>query len=160
MSQAPPYNPPPPRPYQPPPVPQTNGLGIAGFIVSLVGMVLCMGFICPIGAILSGIALIWKPRGFAIAGLILGLLGSLLWGIVIGVWFYKMPSYFGTNDLWMAQDEIDYYYSDNSDTLPDDATGQQLVQYSYDDWGTAYSYRLVDADNYLEQIDLTELGQP
>lgn len=127
---------------------QTNGLGVAGFIVSLVGMVLCFGLICPIGAILSGIALIWKPRGFAIAGLILGVLGSVLWGILLGFWVYKMPGYFTTNDLWMAHDEIDYYYSDNNDTLPDDATGQQLLSYCYDDWGTAYSYRLVDADNY------------
>ena len=147
MSQAPPYNPTG-RPLMPPPPPSTNGLGLAGFIVSLVGMVLCMGVICPVGAILSAIALVWKPRGFAIAGLILGVLGSVLWGVLLVVWFSRFPSYFSTNDLWMAQDEIDVYHYDHSNTLPDDATGQQLVSYYNDDWGTAYSYRYVDPQTY------------
>lgn len=62
----------------------TNGLGIAGFVVSLVGFLgSCFGaaLICPIGAILSGIALRRPPRGFAIAGFVIGLIGSL-WLIV------------------------------------------------------------------------------
>jgi hypothetical protein len=66
----------------------TNGLGIAGFVVSLVGFLgSCFGaaVICPIGAILSGIALRRPPRGFAIAGFIIGLIGSL-W-LIVGVMF-------------------------------------------------------------------------
>ena len=40
--------------YQPPP---TNALGVAGFVVSLSGMIVCLGLIiCPIGMVLSLIA--------------------------------------------------------------------------------------------------------
>jgi hypothetical protein len=70
--------------YQPPyvvcPPARCNGLGIAGFIVSLFGVISC-GLLSPIGLLLSGIALFRSPRGFALAGLIIGLLGSL-WAIV------------------------------------------------------------------------------
>ena len=53
----------------------TNGLGIAGFVCSLVG--LCSGgVLSPVGLILSLIALGKRPRGFAIWGVVLGALGS------------------------------------------------------------------------------------
>ena len=59
------------------PVKQTNGLGIAGFVVSLVALVLCWipwvnGVLALTGVILSAIALRKKPKGLAIAGLIIG----------------------------------------------------------------------------------------
>jgi hypothetical protein len=53
-----------------------NALGLAGFITSLVGVVLTGGFLCPVGLVLSLIALRREPRGFAIAGVVIGLLGS------------------------------------------------------------------------------------
>lgn len=53
----------------------TNGLGIAGFVCSLVG--LCSGgVLSPVGLVLSLIALGKRPRGFAIWGVVLGALGS------------------------------------------------------------------------------------
>lgn len=59
-----------------------NGLGIAGFICSLLG--LCsLGLLSPVGLVLSLIAVGRPPRGWAIAGIILGALGSC--GLVIGV---------------------------------------------------------------------------
>jgi len=66
--------------------PESNGLGLAGFIVSLVG--LCSGgVLSPIGLILSLVALGKRPRGFAIAGVVLGVLGScgILPAIVIAI---------------------------------------------------------------------------
>jgi hypothetical protein len=59
----------------------SNGLGIAGFIVSLIGLLGTCGALSPIGLILSLVAMFKRPRGFAIAGLILGLLGSI-WIII------------------------------------------------------------------------------
>jgi molecular chaperone DnaK len=63
------------QPEPTPAPPPTNGLGIAGFVCSLVG--LCAGgLLSPVGLILSLVALGREPRGFAIAGVILGALGS------------------------------------------------------------------------------------
>ncbi|MBL8746858.1 MAG: type II secretion system protein GspG [Phycisphaerae bacterium] len=54
---------------------ETNGLGIAGFVISLVG--LCVGgLLSPVGLVLSLIALGKQPRGFAVAGVIIGAIGS------------------------------------------------------------------------------------
>jgi len=75
--------------YQPQPaVNQTNGLGLAGFIVSLVSLVGCGGILSPISLIMCLIALAKPPKGFAIAGLVLSLIGSLgfvLLFFVIGI---------------------------------------------------------------------------
>ncbi len=52
-----------------------NGLGIAGFVCSVIG--LCTGgLLSPVGLILSLIALNRPPRGLAIAGVVIGALGS------------------------------------------------------------------------------------
>lgn len=59
---------------------QSNSMGLAGFIISLVGWVSC-GVLCPIGLVLSLIGLRKQPRGFAVAGVILGGLGCI-WGII------------------------------------------------------------------------------
>jgi hypothetical protein len=53
----------------------TNSLGLAGFITSVVG-ILFGGLLCPVGLILSLVALGRPPRGFAVAGVVIGLLGS------------------------------------------------------------------------------------
>ncbi len=150
MTQAPP-------PYapqtqlRPPPAPSGNGLGIAGFIVSIVGMVLCMGAICPIGAILSFFAVFKKPRGFALAGLIIGVLGTVLWAVLWVLLVMSMNSAWNSTlanfNIYAAQIEIDNYYYDNN-TLPDDATGSQLVGIHSDSWGSPYRYRRIDAQNY------------
>lgn len=75
-------------PYYPPP-PAENGVGLAGFIVSLVGFLTC-GCISPLGLFLSLIGACFAPRGFAIAGIVLGLIGSAwLWiggaAIILGL---------------------------------------------------------------------------
>ncbi len=64
---------------------QSNSLGVAGFVTSLVGLIMCGGLICPLGLLFSFIALFKRPRGFAVAGFILGLIGSA-W-IIIAVLF-------------------------------------------------------------------------
>ncbi|MCA9311125.1 MAG: DUF4190 domain-containing protein [Phycisphaerales bacterium] len=58
---------------------QSNTLGMVGFILAF-----CLS---PIGLVLSAIALRKQPRGFAIGGVIVGLLGTIAWvafGIMIG----------------------------------------------------------------------------
>ena len=62
---------------------KSNGLGVSGFILSLIGLI--FGLIHPIaiislfiGFILSFIGLFRKPRGFAIAGFLIGLISILV----------------------------------------------------------------------------------
>lgn len=56
----------------------TNGLGTAGFIVSLAGLLCTAGVLSPIGLLLSFVALFKRPRGMAIAGFVLGLIGTAI----------------------------------------------------------------------------------
>lgn len=51
-----------------------NTLGLVGFILSF-----CLS---PIGLILSLIGLMKSPRGFAIAGVLVGLIGTVIWGFL------------------------------------------------------------------------------
>lgn len=68
---------------------QVNGMGIAGFVLALVGAVF---FWCPIlDAILSLLAVIFsgfgmrkEPKGLAIAGLVIGLI-ALVVGVIITI---------------------------------------------------------------------------
>lgn len=54
----------------------TNGLGVAGFVCSMVGLLCTGGIVSPVGLILSLVALGRPPRGLAIAGAIIGAIGS------------------------------------------------------------------------------------
>lgn len=58
------------------PTTDTNPVGLAGFIVSLVSIVACGGLLSPVGLILSLFGCFRQPRGLAIAGVVLGLVGS------------------------------------------------------------------------------------
>ena len=68
---------------------KTNGLGIAGFILSLLGILLgwipLLGWlIWLLGLIFSFIGVFRIPRGLAIAGLVLSLLGLLIIVLITG----------------------------------------------------------------------------
>ncbi|MFN3168441.1 MAG: DUF4190 domain-containing protein [Phycisphaeraceae bacterium] len=134
--------------YQPPP---SNGLGIAGFVVSLTGLVVTGGFVCPLGVILSLVALRKQPRGFAVAGLITGLLGCALAALVVlaiagvvGAGTAFMQGFSGQINTSMTMDsaswDIDSHFANNQNTLPDQATGDAIVGVYVDDWGTALRY--------------------
>lgn len=62
--------------------PETNGLAIAGFVCSLLGL-LTFGLLSPVGLVLSLGAMFRPPRGLAVAGLVLGLIGSLGFLLII-----------------------------------------------------------------------------
>jgi Type II secretion system (T2SS), protein G len=67
---------------QPQTRPPSNGLGVAGFVVSLVGFFACP-LVSVVGMIMSFIAMFREPRGLAIAGFVIGLLGSLVMLVVV-----------------------------------------------------------------------------
>ncbi|MEM9109031.1 MAG: DUF4190 domain-containing protein, partial [Planctomycetota bacterium] len=131
--------------YQPPP---TNALGIAGFVVSLSGMIVCLGLISPIGLVLSLIALAKSPRGYAVAGSIIGLLGSALGTLTVLVLtnninlnLFGSPFYSHTyNQIEAASYDIDNHFLSNQDTLPDEATGDAIIAGYYDEWNNSLKY--------------------
>ncbi|TVQ53067.1 MAG: hypothetical protein EA377_08960 [Phycisphaerales bacterium] len=63
----------------PPPAATWNGLAIFGFCLSLVGLFIPTGIVSLLGLLISLVALTKPPRGFAIFGVLLGLLGTLFW---------------------------------------------------------------------------------
>ena len=129
MSNVPPSN----VQYTPPPPSPGNGMGTAGFIVSLVGYLAC-GLLCPIGVVLSVMGLRREPKGLAIAGLIIGILGSIGFIIVffvigLGVIVGGIGMAVGLQEartaamLYRGQAEIAEYYYAHDSTLPSTREG-------------------------------------
>lgn len=66
-----------------------NGLGLAGFILALIGLftswIPVLGWIVWfLGAIFSIVGLFKKPRGFAVAGFIISFIGLIILVVVVG----------------------------------------------------------------------------
>jgi hypothetical protein len=129
----------------------SNGLGIAGFIVSLLG-IFTAGLLCPIGLLLSFFALFKKPRGFAIAGFIIGLIGTLVIVAIVSIfglafmagkpYFSKLPA------IATAQKDINSWAATNGDETPPDFVGEGIVSRQQDGWGHPLHYRRVSAKEY------------
>jgi hypothetical protein len=110
----------------------SNGLGVASFVCSIVGWVTC-GLLCPLGLLFGLIALARPPRGFAIAGTVLGLLGSIFL-VVAGIAIIAAVLGLGVAAA-LAVDEVQIISAaaslDNTfrtdGAYPDDATGQADV---------------------------------
>lgn len=163
--------PPPPPPPSPPsygagqPAPQTNGLGIAGFILSLLGLISC-GFLSPLGLLLSFIAIFRQPRGLAIAGLVLGILGSLWIFIVfffvgVGLLVGSVGLVAGAIGLSQVEAGLEMYQIDQAIREYEAATGalpmsiDQLSGLDQDDrtdpWGNPYTLE-IDPDTGARTI--------
>jgi len=114
-----------------------NTLGLIGFITSLVGFFGTCGMLSPVGAILSFIAIFNRPRGFAVAGLVIGLIGSfgfIFWGLAIivlvlgaiGVTLVAAPEIQTELQIDHAGYVIKQYVQEH-DVLPDDVLGGSLI---------------------------------
>ncbi|MGP1345977.1 MAG: type II secretion system protein GspG [Phycisphaerales bacterium] len=138
-----------------------NTLGLAGFICALIGFACTGGLLSPIGLILSLIALKDRPKGFAIAGVVLGALGScgiiitlLLFPVVIlsvlvaaGVGVGILAPLLGNESI--AQFEmaaldrkIGMYEQANAGSLPPDLASLDGASEGLltDPWGNAYVF--------------------
>ncbi|MDR1846526.1 MAG: zinc-ribbon domain-containing protein [Bacteroidales bacterium] len=67
---------------------EKNGIGTAGFILALLGLILCwvpvINFILwLLGLILSFVGLFKKPRGFAIAGCCINIIIFIIAGVIL-----------------------------------------------------------------------------
>lgn len=146
-----------------PPRPPGNGMGVAGFVVSLVGFVLTCGLLCPIGLIFSLIGLGRQPKGFAIAGTIIGALGSLM---LVAVAVFGWP--YGVTGLRLAwnKNAIETYAQEHGE-MPDDEEGVRILPDPLDGWDRPFryvripgSYELKSAgpDGLFDTQDDLELG--
>ena len=102
------YAAPAPMPYGYPAAPQapSNGLGVAGFVTGLIGLVLCwvpwFGMLLGlVGIVLSAIGISQGKKkgastGLAIAGLVCGILAVLVW-IVLLAFVVSVASQFSTS---------------------------------------------------------------
>ncbi|MFM9996062.1 MAG: type II secretion system protein GspG [Phycisphaerales bacterium] len=157
---------------QPTPRAPANGLGVAGFVVSLVGLFLCP-FVALVGMVMSFIAMFREPRGFAIAGFVIGLVGSLLLlvlAVVFGVVFLIAGAAFAAHGLGGVDatfemieigDRTEVHRRETGD-LPaslDELSGlapDELI----DPWGNRYRYeRSADGASFTLQSTGRD-GQP
>jgi hypothetical protein len=143
-------------PYPPPAAPQpVNGLAIAGFIVSLLGFFTAC-ILSPVGLLLSFIALFKRPRGFAVAGLILGMIGSLIPLLFVGFFGVMIfsaiamgsPGIRTFGSVQEAHTRIDSAASTNDYTLPDDPLGEIAISDQKDGWGNPLRYRRLSPGRY------------
>jgi len=134
----------------------SNTWGLVGFIVSLIGLLLTCGVLCPIGLILSVVGLGRRPRGLATAGLIIGIVGSVLLVVAVIVGFGTVAAHLGVGGavarhartqvaLGMAGARIEEYRQKN-DALPDETEAGELIGERKDAWGTPLRYERTDDD--------------
>lgn len=115
--------------------PQSNVLGIVGFILSF-----CVS---PIGLILSLIALRKPPRGLAIGGVVVGVLGTVVWAVLIASmaagWKYIKAGIEGVTDYQQINAAMTSYHQNNGSYASslDDLSGLTSDE-KIDAWGTAY----------------------
>ncbi|PHS08744.1 MAG: hypothetical protein COA78_12585 [Blastopirellula sp.] len=120
--------------------PPSNGLGIAGFVISLISFLSC-GLLGPVGLFFSCLGLLKEPRGFAIAGVILGALSSAWlflggWLLVMLILGFGAAVTAGTQALELEMLEIDMDIAritivqshNETSVLPGDAEGTALIQ--------------------------------
>ncbi|MCC6683381.1 MAG: hypothetical protein IT445_20995 [Phycisphaeraceae bacterium] len=138
----------------------SNGIGLAGFIVSLASIITC-GIAAPIGLLLSIIGLFKNPKGFAIAGTIIGALLSLF-GLLVGIGmvagFMGLKTAGGVMQqglaLGLGEQEIQKFYTQNN-RLPSEQEFDQLLTASAGqipglfggsgNFQVTYRYEMVDA---------------
>lgn len=124
------------HPYHATPPRGTNAMGIAGLTTSIIGVLTC-GMFSPIGLFLSVIGLFKAPRGNAVAGSLLGVMGSMM----LSVFFlYGFFSGFSTAiELEDAAAHIDGYFYSAGD-YPSTEEAETLLYGHEDAWGQPLRY--------------------
>jgi hypothetical protein len=140
---------------------RSNGLGLAGFITSLVGIVSC-GILSPIGALLSFFGLFKSPRGFALAGFLIGAVGSV-WlivaaafiGMIIGLPIFtaiQVPEVSTGFRIGLGIMQVEQFRTEHG-ALPDLSEWDKIRQDAWftmdDGWGKALDYLIDDDGNFI-----------
>lgn len=127
----------------------SNGLGVAGFVTSLIGLMSC-GILSPIALLLSFLALFKRPRGFAVAGTIISVIGTIAL-VLVGASFVlamigvkKGAEALGAQLTTMsaatdAATLIEEHRKTN-ENYPTQEVGNQLISGKLDGWNTQLVY--------------------
>lgn len=160
-------------PYVMVPAHESNGLGVAGFFISLIGLFIPTGIVALLGLLISLVALGRQPRGFAGLGVLIGLFGTFIWLAVmvvavlgaatlgVGILICGAAAFILTQPetIEVTSDMINVHlavaeYKKENDSLPRDLDGLRLaVTTLTDPWGQPYRYQLVkDGDRGFDVI--------
>jgi hypothetical protein len=144
--------------------PESNGLGLAAFIVALVGFVTggCLSFV---GLIMGLIAMNRRPRGFAIAGVIIGFIGSFAGCIIMAAIFGLLGSFGiaiaamvfaqidqGVVAMDKAADVVLKWRADHGNTLPDSSQAAAALKAA----GIHAIYSKIDLDEFELRLVIDE----
>ena len=144
--------------------PESNGLGLAAFIVALVGFGTggCLSFV---GLIMGLIAMSRRPRGFAIAGVVIGFIGSFA-GCIIAAAIFGLLGSFGIGIAAMVFAQIDQgvaamdkaadvvlkWRADHGNTLPDSSQAAAALKAA----GIHAVYSKIDLDEFELRLVIDE----
>ncbi len=149
-----------------------NALGVFGFLIALVGLFIPTGIVSLLGLVLCLAAIGRSPRGFAIFGVILGLLGSLFWlivmigALILGLIAAFFGAIFVAGAFMLVQPEVVEVttdminvaiavqdYAQQNDEMPEEIDLLSLgVASSTDPWGKPYKLVLIDDEPGFDVI--------
>ncbi len=141
-----------------------NGLGVAGFFIAAIGLLIPTGIVALLGLLVSLVALGRAPRGFAGMGVLIGLVGTAIWMAITGIAIVAALAIgvgavlFGSVAFVLMQPEIievsadmfnvtiaAYEYEDEHGGMPEGLDSLGLsVSTTTDPWGNPYRYVITD----------------
>jgi len=148
------------------PVRESNGLGVAGFFIALIGLFIPTGIVALLGLLISLAALGRPPRGFAAMGVVIGLFGTVLWLAITGlivvgglaggaIAILAVAAMFVMTQPEIIEVTSDMFnvtiaaveYEEQHGQFPDEISAMGLgVTTLTDPWGNPYRYRLANHD--------------
>ena len=143
-----------------------NGLGVAGFFIAAIGILIPTGIVALLGLLVSLVALGKSPRGFAGMGVLIGLVGTAVWMAITGVAIVGalaigvMMVLFASVAFVLMEPEIievtsdmvnvtiaAYEFEDEHGSMPEELDSLGLsVSTTTDPWGKPYRYVITDDD--------------
>lgn len=154
------------------PMKEGNGLGVAGFFIAAIGLLIPTGIVALLGLLVSLVALGKSPRGFAGMGVLIGLLGTAVWLAITGIAILGALTIglgavvFGSVAFVLMQPELievtsdmvnvtiaAIEYEDEHGELPDGIDSMTLsVSTTTDPWGNPYRYTIVEDEPGFDVI--------
>ena len=124
---------------------QTNTLGLVGLILAF-----CLS---PIGLLISLVALTKTPRGLAIGGVVVGAIGTVLWGLgaagLVAGWGLAKQGMDVWDDYMNISMSLEQRLSEDGE-YPEDLSGLMLSEdHLTDPWGNAYRYEKTGPQAYV-----------